>query len=269
MNFWLRKLLYSFRALPILFSVIISLLTVRLVLVFTGVIHHKDVIPMNEAEAAEKEAKPKEELKKEDSEEIQKKEEPPKQPENEKTKENNKESKKSPPKGQDNSTSNEESVNTLQDVALKDVEGDDEFSPDRIALLMKLKERNQKILDEEAKIKEKSDILKTIEHKIDEKYKELEKKRLNFEKIKNEATELEKKLSEEDEKKLQSLVKIYQSMKPKDAARIFDSLDLPVLMDVMGRMKEANAAIILANMNSERAKLVTVLLAQKKKITKS
>jgi flagellar motility protein MotE (MotC chaperone) len=55
-------------------------------------------------------------------------------------------------------------------------------------------------------------------------------------------------------------------MKPADAARIFDTLDMDVLIEVMGQMKEAKSAPVLAAMSSERAKAVTVLLAQQKKL---
>jgi len=55
-------------------------------------------------------------------------------------------------------------------------------------------------------------------------------------------------------------------MKPKDAARVFDTLDMPILLDVLQRMKERLAAPILANMDPERAKSVTVELAQRRQL---
>ncbi|MDP3532252.1 MAG: hypothetical protein Q8S31_03080, partial [Alphaproteobacteria bacterium] len=119
------------------------------------------------------------------------------------------------------------------------------------------------------KLLEKNEILKTVEHKIQEKYKELDQKRVDLEKVKNSLSEINKKIVEEDEKKLQSLVKIYQTMKPKDAARIFDKLDMVVLLDVISRMKEGNTAPILANMSADRAQNVTMFLAQKRKTSKT
>jgi flagellar motility protein MotE (MotC chaperone) len=58
-----------------------------------------------------------------------------------------------------------------------------------------------------------------------------------------------------------SLVKIYETMKPKDAARIFDQLDFTVLVEVVSRMREMKSAPVLAAMDPEKAKLVTVALA--------
>jgi flagellar motility protein MotE (MotC chaperone) len=50
-------------------------------------------------------------------------------------------------------------------------------------------------------------------------------------------------------------------MKPKDAARVFDEMPLPILLDLVGGMKEGNSAPILAKMNSVKARQVTAGLA--------
>jgi flagellar motility protein MotE (MotC chaperone) len=60
----------------------------------------------------------------------------------------------------------------------------------------------------------------------------------------------------------QSLVKMYEAMKPKDAATIFNELSMPVLLQVLDRMKEAKAAAIMSAMTPERARDVTAEMAQ-------
>ena len=67
---------------------------------------------------------------------------------------------------------------------------------------------------------------------------------------------------EEDEEKLASLVKVYENMKAKDAARIFDRLEMDVLVPVAQRMKEQKIAAVLAKMDADAAKQLTVELAQ-------
>jgi flagellar motility protein MotE (MotC chaperone) len=62
--------------------------------------------------------------------------------------------------------------------------------------------------------------------------------------------------------KVASLVKIYENMKPKDAARIFEALDMDTLLLVAERMKERKLAPVMAQMNSERAKDITVELTR-------
>jgi flagellar motility protein MotE (MotC chaperone) len=75
-----------------------------------------------------------------------------------------------------------------------------------------------------------------------------------------EALEAERKAH--DEANWRGLVKLYEAMKPRDAAVIFNDLDLPVLLPVVDRMKEAKAAQVLAAMQPERARQVTAELAQ-------
>ena len=89
---------------------------------------------------------------------------------------------------------------------------------------------------------------------------------MEFAKIKGEIESLIKKYNEQEETELKSLVKIYETMKPKDAARIFDELELKVLLQVFQRMKEAKTAPILASMSPARAKEVTTQLAERKEL---
>jgi flagellar motility protein MotE (MotC chaperone) len=60
----------------------------------------------------------------------------------------------------------------------------------------------------------------------------------------------------------QGLVKVYEAMKPKDAATIFNDLQMPVLLQVLDRMKDAKAALLLAAMNPDKARDVTTALAE-------
>jgi flagellar motility protein MotE (MotC chaperone) len=58
------------------------------------------------------------------------------------------------------------------------------------------------------------------------------------------------------------LVHVYETMKPRDAATIFDALDMQVLLPVLDRMSDRKAAPILAAMQPDRARLATQLLAE-------
>ena len=58
------------------------------------------------------------------------------------------------------------------------------------------------------------------------------------------------------------LVKTYEAIKPRDAAAIFDSLDMQVLLQVLDRMQERRAAAVLAAMQTDRARLATQLLSE-------
>ena len=60
------------------------------------------------------------------------------------------------------------------------------------------------------------------------------------------------------------LVKVYESMRPREAASIFNSLDKPVLLEILDRMKPAKASPIIALMEPESARLITAELADKR-----
>lgn len=59
----------------------------------------------------------------------------------------------------------------------------------------------------------------------------------------------------------EALVKLYESMRPRDAATIFNGLAMPVLLEVVHRMSERKAAAILAAMQPEKARALTTELA--------
>lgn len=68
------------------------------------------------------------------------------------------------------------------------------------------------------------------------------------------------------QKEINSLVKTYSSMKPKDAARIFNNLDNDVLLSVASEMKPDVLGAILAQMQADAAQKLTVKLADKLKL---
>ncbi|HUO93323.1 MAG TPA: hypothetical protein VMU22_10390 [Rhizomicrobium sp.] len=69
-----------------------------------------------------------------------------------------------------------------------------------------------------------------------------------------------------EQKQLDALVKTYSAMKPKDAARIFDSLDETVSLEVAAQMKPDVLAPIIGAMSSEAAQKLTVRLANRLKV---
>lgn len=100
-------------------------------------------------------------------------------------------------------------------------------------------------------------LLSAAEKRIEQKLKELEG-------VRNEIQNLLKMGDERQSQQLESLVKIYETMKPKEAARIFEQLDLPVLLDVFQKMKETKTAPILAAMDPLKAKEVTSALVERR-----
>lgn len=127
----------------------------------------------------------------------------------------------------------------------------------QIELLQSLAERRRELEDREQTLVQREGLLAAAEHRIDQKIGELNG-------IKAEIEELIRKYDKQEEDQLSGLVKIYETMKPKDAARIFDELDMDILLQVIERMKASKTAPVLANMTPERAKEVTSRIAERR-----
>jgi len=96
--------------------------------------------------------------------------------------------------------------------------------------------------------------------------KRIDKKILEMKGLEKTIQGLIKTHDQQEDAKMQSLVKIYENMKPKDAARIFEELDINTLLMVAERMKERKLAPVMAKMNSGKAKEMTVELSKLRKL---
>ncbi len=127
------------------------------------------------------------------------------------------------------------------------------LTPAEIEILMRLAERRDELAAKARELDAREGLLRAAEIRIERRVAELEELRGVIE-------ERIKVFDEQQEKKLGSLVKIYENMKPKDAARIFEDLEMVTLLEVAERMKERKLAPVMAQMNPERAREVTVEL---------
>ena len=131
------------------------------------------------------------------------------------------------------------------------------MSPSEVELLQKLSERRAELDKRASDLSQREVLLQAAEKRIDDKIAKLQALEKNI-------GGLVDKQSAEEDARIKSLVKIYQTMKPGDAARIFEQLDMPVLLNVVENMKERSAAPILAAMDPAKAKAVTLALAERK-----
>jgi flagellar motility protein MotE (MotC chaperone) len=159
-------------------------------------------------------------------------------------------------------TEEEETGEETEEEAVKDFREELTFTETEVEILRRLQQRRAKLEQWEETLKVKDNVLKVTQTKIDQKLKELRS-------LKNEVVGLLKEYNKKDDAKLRSLVKIYESMKPKNAAKIFENLDMAILLEVIDKMKESKSALILAKMNSERAKELTVLYAEQRKLSEA
>ena len=133
------------------------------------------------------------------------------------------------------------------------------MTPAELDVLQKLTERRKQLEAREKDLDRRQDLLKAAEDQIDRKVAELKTLQTTIQ-------NLLQQYNEQEDTKIKSLVKIYENMKPKEAARIFEQLDMPILLDVVERMKEQKVAPILAEMDPSKAKTVTAEMAQRRQM---
>ena len=126
-----------------------------------------------------------------------------------------------------------------------------------LQLLQDLRKRRQALDERERQLDQKADLVQAAELKLQARLDELTVLQTRLEQV------------EDDRRKRNAanwngLVKTYEDMKPRDAAGIFNVLDMNVLLEVLDRMDERKAAAVLAAMLPERARLATQMLAQKR-----
>ncbi|MGE0046897.1 MAG: MotE family protein, partial [Hyphomonadaceae bacterium] len=63
--------------------------------------------------------------------------------------------------------------------------------------------------------------------------------------------------------RMAGLVDVYQRMRAKDAATVFDTLDEPTLLQVASRMRQQNLAEVMGRMQPARARRLTQMLAER------
>lgn len=132
-----------------------------------------------------------------------------------------------------------------------------ELSPSEIEVLQQLAGRREELDRRAADLQVRENLLKATEKRIEERIQELKQLEARIE-----ATLVQR--DAEAERKIKSLVKVYENMKPRDAARIFEQLGMDVLLEVAERMREQKIAPILADMDPQKAKELTVELATRK-----
>jgi flagellar motility protein MotE (MotC chaperone) len=124
------------------------------------------------------------------------------------------------------------------------------------AILERLSDRRQQLDARDEELAMRENLLKAAEKRVEAKVAELKALEAKVKTALNQRDETEA-------KRFKGIVAMYENMKPKDAARIFDRLDMKILVDVSTQMKPATMSAILAQMSPEAAERLTVELAQR------
>jgi flagellar motility protein MotE (MotC chaperone) len=136
------------------------------------------------------------------------------------------------------------------------VDADRPSSPAERALLEHLQARRQELDARARELDIRDNLVKEAERRLDSKTSELKD-------IEARITAATQKKDEADVARLKGLIVMYENMKPKDAAKVFDRLDLKVLIDLASNMNPRRMSDILAQMQPDTAERLTVELANK------
>lgn len=155
---------------------------------------------------------------------------------------------------QQNAALSEAPVSANPDYA--DAQDDASASAAQVDVMSSLAKRRRELDARQSQIATQTNILAAAEKKVDAKIAQLKQLQAQITALLGERDAAQK-------AQLAALVKTYSSMKPKDAARIFDSLPDEVLIAVAQQMKSDALAVVLANMNPQNAQKLTVKLANR------
>lgn len=133
------------------------------------------------------------------------------------------------------------------------------FSQSELEILQKLAKRREELDIRERNIEQRAGVLKAAEAQIDAKVAKLKELEASIK-------DLIGVYDEKERDRMTNLVKIYSTMKPKEAARLFNDMEMNLLVRVFEQMKESKSAPILALMESAKANALTSELANKRRL---
>lgn len=124
------------------------------------------------------------------------------------------------------------------------------------ALLERLQARRQELETRAREVDIRESLLKSAEKRIEGKVEELKG-------VENRISAAQEQKAAAESVKFKSIVTMYEGMKPKDAAKIFDRLDMAVLIEVASQIAPRKMSDILGLMTPEAAERLTVELARR------
>jgi flagellar motility protein MotE (MotC chaperone) len=129
------------------------------------------------------------------------------------------------------------------------------LTPAERAILERLQARRQELEARARELDLRENLIKAAEKRLEARVGELKDAEARLNEAMNHKDEAE-------QARFKGIVTMYENMKPKDAAKIFDRLDIKVLLDVASQIKPQKMSDILAQMSAETAERLTVELAR-------
>lgn len=128
------------------------------------------------------------------------------------------------------------------------------LSSQEIQVLRSLQKRREELDARETGLQTREQAAAAAEQHLQEQIADLKK-------VETEVQGLLTEMAAQGDKRMADLVKSYESMKAKDAARIFNGMEDQLLVSIAKTMKPATLAAVMASMDAKRAETLTRLLA--------
>ncbi len=129
-------------------------------------------------------------------------------------------------------------------------------SPSERAVLERLQARRQELEARAREIDIRENLLKAAEKRIESRAEELKA-------TESRITAATQQKTESDAARFKGIVTMYENMKPKDAAKVFDHLEMPVLIEIATQIAPRKMSDILGLMATESAERLTVEMARR------
>lgn len=134
-------------------------------------------------------------------------------------------------------------------------DGPNPISQAERGLLEQLRSRRLELETREQSIAAREVVLAAAERRLTERIQELTLLQQRLE-------AMERTRGEREEAGWRGLVKTYETMRPREAAAIFEELELPVVIQILDRMGERRMAPVIGAMRPEKARVLTAELAR-------
>jgi len=124
------------------------------------------------------------------------------------------------------------------------------------AILERLQSRRQELEARAREIDIRESLLKAAERRIDSRVEELKA-------VESRITTATDQKTETDAARFKGIITMYEGMKPKDAAKVFDRLEMSVLFEIASQIAPRKMSDILGLMAPEAAERLTIEMARR------
>ncbi|OCK54080.1 flagellar protein FlbB [Bradyrhizobium sp. LMTR 3] len=135
-------------------------------------------------------------------------------------------------------------------------------SPSERAILERLQARRQELEQRAREIEIRESLLKSAEKRIEGRVEEIKATEARISTASGQK-------AEQDAARFKGIITMYEGMKPKDAAKVFDRLEMSVLYEIASQIAPRKMSDILGLMQPEAAERLTVELARRAGADKS